>query len=362
MVRASRRLDVSFRQLMDRRQAWPKGVAFQKWLKEQDEGIKNGAYAEMIQGYAVRALYVVRFVRFVQHAVEEAAAARRVLSEFLQGEHWQSQSAEQVAAELLAEDEKDVLRRGVQGIWDAINAKRMVDSHIAPCRSEADVTEAIKWMFVLVAHHISRFPGDLNFRQSIDEAERYMQIGFDEYVAKAIGWWRFDPWTVIRVQGRKAPVGMSIVLPLKDGAYESLKAGGRMSYDIRPDELQRPSCNLLVEMVGERLPIVGGEPHNAVRNTLIAVLSQEAILSHPNNGGSRDNLRLLSFAGTPANRERSESFGFEPLGITMPGTDIEWMEKNLQEPMTFMDSVYLGLLWVLGAHPDRRLIPPTMVS
>jgi hypothetical protein len=347
--------------MMDSHQAWPAASAFLKWVKQYDQGIKNGIYAQMIGGYGVRAMYVVRFVRYLQGGDAECEAARAVLIELLGGTDWLGQSAEKIASMLLEDGEHDLLQRGVHGIWDAVSSMTTVESSISPCRSESDVAEVVKWMYVLVARHISE-KQDLWHKESISIAADHMRISLDDYVHKAVAWWQYDPWTVIRVKGRKAPVGMSIVLPLTDAAYNSLRSGNRMSYDIRPEELRRPSPNLLVEMVGERLPLVGGEAGNHTRSTLIAALSQQAILSNPHRDRARGRFRMLSFAGTPANRDRIMSFGFRPTSVCMPNTNIDWMEKDWGRQMSFSDYVYLGLLMALGGDPNCRLVPPMMTK
>lgn len=356
MITAKRRLAPQLRSLLASNNGWPDRKSFERWQRTNDDGIKNGIYADMVRGYAVGERYIVGFAKYLQSCPTAPPLAVELISQFLGSTEWLRQSAHTVAARLIEDDDHDFFKRGTDGLLSALLCVKLIGQQVSWCRKEQDVEEAVRWMYVHVARHVHPDAHRFTVRESERVAASHMRIERCDYAQRAVSWWRYDPWTVIRVKGKKGPVGMCIHLPLSREAYESLKSGARMSYDIRAEELSRPSPYLLVEGIAERLPLVGGPRVSPTNAMILAMVTQQSVLSvSPPN----DWLRMLSFTGTPASRERLESFGFKPLNTFMPSTDIEWMEKTWGDPVTPRDYVFLGLLTTVGRGLRHRLSPPT---
>lgn len=364
MSTRDRRLRSDFVEFMRERNAWPLTKNFVGWMRKHGGGIKNGRYAPMKRGEPTDPRYVVGLVRCTLGALatrpeDEGAQA---LIEYLSArrvENVNDYSAATIAEMLLEpDDDEDYIKRGVLGVLDSLFQKRLVPRLVEACSTELNVAAAVRWMFVWVGRQVDERADQLPIEASIAAAETYMRTSYDAYVARAVSWWRYDPWTVVQARGKQTPTGVTIVLPLREAAYEDLKQGRRMSYDVGPHELHRPSRNLLIEALAERPPELDGVDGNTTKNTLNAVVSQVGVLSHCRAEEAHRPLRLLTFAGSRLNRERAVSFGFQPVGTTMRDTGLEFFEKKLAWPYSPQDLILLGLLGAIGICADQMLRPP----
>jgi hypothetical protein len=341
---------------------WPSTAAFLNWVYEKGDGFRNGEYGKMQNGKSVSTRLVVRFVEFLaQRASEgrETEAVQAVL-EFLQtiGINEFSQHSEpRIAKCLLAPDDDDYLGRDVDGLIDVIVARPKCERFVNACLKEADVKDAIRWMFVEVGRQINDGKQVLTCDQAIDAARHQMQIKLKDYQELAITWWKFDPWTVMLARGdRVSKTGMSIVLPLRHAAYDTLRDGSKWGYSLTPADLERPSRTLWLEGAASRPKDLGGEEGNTTRHTQLAVVCQMGILSYCLDHRREIPRRALTFGGTPHTERNLRNARFKRTGTRMGDSDIHMFERVMTG--SGRDTLWGWVFDGIGAQSDRWLTPP----
>jgi hypothetical protein len=364
MAETDRRLREDFLQHMEIHGAWPETKNFERWVSQQRSGIRHGIYAALKEGLALDPKYAVTLCDYFLNQAEQGKEHEQfsAFSAFLrqQGiENPQAHSPATLAQRLFVSDDSDFFCLDADGILSIIKSHRIVKYYVTQCEDEEEVREAIHWMFVTVGRATTHSK-QLSIHESVRCAEQYMQIALPDYQARALQWWEFDRWTIIRARGKRAATGMSIVLPLAESAYAQLKNGRAMSYDILPTDLRRPSPHLLVEGTCERPVDMAGDKGNTTKNTFMAIVSQIAVLTHCHGPHSKKSLYLLSFAGTPRSKKRLLSGGFKTVGNSMPDSSIQFYERILPVvPHRTTDWIMRAMLWILGHQADEMLNPPT---
>ena len=140
-------------------------------------------------------------------------------------------------------------------------------------------------------------------------------------------------------------VGMSIVLPLRDAAYQDILDGRRATYELTSKDFASPTPNLLIEACAEKPDPAGPMDPNPTKSLLMCLAWQSTALSRSCELRSGSVVRFLSFAGTPRNRDRLLDSGFKPLGKSMAKMSLELVERRIPipsfRPDTLIDSLFL---------------------
>lgn len=222
---------------------------------------------------------------------------------------------------------RDYLRSSIVAIAEGVSPNFPVNRYVQGCGSDDDVIQAIRWMYVCAGHCIGADGSRMSATEATELAEQHLQQSMEEYRTRASKWQQFNPWTVVFAQDGSRRVGMSIVLPLSQAAYTEILDGKRVSYEMTPSDLESPSTRLLIEACAECPP--EDRPHNVNPTTPLkmTLALQCAALSRARELPRECDVRLLSFAGTPRNRDRLVDTGFIPTGRTMYRTGVELFER-----------------------------------
>jgi hypothetical protein len=173
-----------------------------------------------------------------------------------------------------------------------------------------------------------------------------------------LSWWEFDRWTVAFARGKRHRTGMNVVLPLTEQAYLAMKSGQRQGHEVARSELTRPSRFLLIPCSAEHpaAPLPG--EGNITEYNLYAILTQVGALSAVRGDEWLKPIHALSFAATPLSRHRLRQAGYKPLGVMMPGRDIEFYERKLTYKPNPRDVALRGYISCLQAEYGKMLRPP----
>lgn len=244
----------------------------------------------------------------------------------------------------------DFLRMGVRALWQLVALPgRPISKRSRHCAT-SELTEAVSWLFVYVAHCVSEKGtlDTLSFESARPIAQAWMGIDFDEY-AHRVSEWRDHLLATVRLAlGRKAPVGLTIVLPLTPEAYAAVREGHWASYECGPADFQVPSRHLLIECCAERVAGVQVESSNPTFPLLTSLLIQLAQFAALHESDDDADLRLLSFAGTDESRIRLAKQHFKVTGNTMPRSGVAIMERIVsQKSLVDIDAITIMLFyWV----------------
>lgn len=334
MFRYRRSLRADFVQHFQTLGAWPTRDALQTGLRSvAAHGTRNEDYSKLRRGEAVAPRLVNAFVlycrerRGVRHspagqALESYLSARDIDPA---GDVKIPQIVDVVSIPV-AGTVKDAYLNGLRVFLELFYQIRHPERWARPCADEIEVKRAVHWMFIEVGRMISA--QKLPFSEAVRIGESYVGVSLKDYQERAVAWWQRVPWSVVLgLNSAEKIVGMSIALPLKENAYATVRAGERLTYDCRPDDLQFPSANLLIEgftMRPRRDPNV--QPP-ATMPVLVASLCQQAYLTRVPNVGFGVPIRLLAFAATATNHKRAAQFGFTETGTQMHGRDIKMLER-----------------------------------
>jgi hypothetical protein len=249
-----------------------------------------------------------------------------------------------------------LLQLGVKGLGEVFGTKRLLHRHLRVCESPAEVCQAIEWMAVVAGRSLSPGGAELSPGDAMRLAAEKMRIDLAAYQARAVEWWKFNPWTIALAEGNKRPVGCTIVLPLSDNGRDTLLEGRAMSYEIAPSEMQKPSECLLFEAIVERPRDMGAEASNmksVTRSLFVSLLAQAGIFSHQLPRSRTESLQFLSFGATPTNKKRLKGFGFKDTDRFMKGTEIEFFVKTLSPKSPRGDDwQLLPFMWHFGEILD----------
>ena len=330
-----RALKKEFCDWMYAQSAWPKVSVIQRRV---DGGSRTGTIVEMKKGAAVPEKCLLALIELLlEHH-------RPTLEAYLAEQG--SPSSDTQSADVILEriagppgdkpmpppDGEDWFLQGLNGLFDALE-DFMFGKNLIPegalCRTEDDVRYATEMMMKSLGRRTLRGRKPPNEEHLIRLAENYMKINQEEYVARDLKLWQAVPWTIVFAVIGKQRVGCTRILPLKKSAYEAFRDGERSVNFCAPDDLDFPSWYLLIENVGE-LPESEFPSAKRTRQLLRTICLQLARLSlFPHTDKTRKHkLHILSFAGTPTNRNRLMKFGFRSNGNRMAVNDVEMMELD----------------------------------
>lgn len=338
---------------------WPNGTRFRDYMSEHHGGASGGTLTDLKAGRALpekASLGLITMLRKSQHVVP---GARGALSEFA-AKHGLTDPEEATPEQLLevvagpvqstptsSDEAADYLLSGVRAISELLELpKRKVNELSRPCAPE-EIEDAVRWIHVLIAHHTTRRNAweSITHDSAREQAERHMGISAEQYAAFLRHVRAEWPLAVRMGEGRKHPVGLTVVLPLKPEAYTAVRCGKRASFHCGPDDLQVPSRHLLIEAVAERMGVACVDQANPTLPLLASLLVQLSHLSAFNTLDRGTEMCLLSFAGTPKSKARLARQGFKPTGFTMPSADVEIMERRFKvggmRPLEFLTSMAL---------------------
>jgi hypothetical protein len=186
------------------------------------------------------------------------------------------------------------------------------------------------------------------------KAESIIKKDFPDYVKLALKWHDFSRWSVVKVVGERKEIGAIVALPVNEAFYLKVKSGEAPSYDCESKDMRIPTACLIMEGLALRPREECDRTFEDTRAMLYAVACQNAYLTTLPGIGWEIPLRILSFAGTNANRRRLRWVGYRSTGERMRETNVDLFERefylagNLNESV--LDEQILGVWWKLQAE------------
>ena len=159
--------------------------------------------------------------------------------------------------------------------------------------------------------------------------EKRITPSLEQYVERAVIWWKHNPWTIIIACASGKPWGMCTALPLTETAYAAITNGEIASFELGPADFSTPTGRLLIEAAAERPEELGGDLQRARTALQVAMSAQAAALTRADILSRDHEVCLLSFAASPKTARRLRSFGFVETGRRMKHTNVEFMERRL---------------------------------
>lgn len=363
MASNDRPLRREFIERMERNDAWPLTKIFEAWMRSTTGGIRHGVYSNMMKGLPFDPKYAVALAAYLLHvsADDPGGKVATTFAEYMSeigGARPIDQSPANVADQLLEKDDGDYFRRGPAGIIDAFRSKRIVETYVRGATCEEQVREAVQWLYVWAAEDTAPSRAHHSIDEAIAKTESMIRIPLALFEDLAVNWWRYDAWTVVLAQGKRAPTGMNVTLPLRKEVYLAVRNGERALDEILPSDLCRPSRYLYIVAIAQRPEILGGDEGNTTRNVLAALFSQVSILSRHNGPGEPDPLHVLAAAGTRQNAQRLEATRYKPTKAKTRCQGLPLYERVYDWPMALDDMVIMGFSSMIGAYADRFLQPP----
>jgi hypothetical protein len=335
MPRKYRALREDFVRDFDGAKQFPREQAFDDWAaKYRGGGFKNGSYSQLREGSAVPVRLVDAFVAYCcrpmlgggdspQKTALRAYCALRGLDDAILGSLIKTVDLISSSADA---SHRDPLMSGSDFVRTLCDRGQQLLESIRPCPSEAGVRDAVEWMYVDYGRQISR-PVKLSYDEAREQGERAVRLSLKDYQARAISWWRYEPWTVALAYDRGDIVGMSIGLPVTEERYRRVKDGHINTWEIRTADLRSPSQYLITESVAmtpHRGPATDRKPSAPLAVSMVAQL---AYLTTVENLGETVPLRVLTCGFSYVALRRAATFNFAPTGTLLHGTDMPILER-----------------------------------
>jgi hypothetical protein len=333
---------------------WPPEASVKSWCQEKDRGFEfmaNGQYAPVAAGDFVDERHVWLVVNYLLHPAHRNFPERRSLNLFLQ-EHGVASPEAATAAQVL--DLVSVVERipdegfgrGTSVMLKFFERLFRPSDHMRLIKREQEVREAMGWMCVEGGRQLAN--GRLPEFEALAKDEARMGPSLKEYQDRAVEWWTENPWTIVHTIGNHQITGMCMALPVTETFYNRARGGKCRTYDCRKEDLKMTSAYVIVEGLAPKMDLRANKISPG-ESFIRAILCQQAGVSDvPGVCSPGRPLRLLSFASTPVGKRRLKGFGYKGLSTFFPGTDIEYMERELVlSPLRLTDAPIVGIWWGL---------------
>lgn len=169
----------------------------------------------------------------------------------------------------------------------------------------------------------------------------------EDYTHALAAWLAFNPWTAVESRHRGKRVGMTVVLPLTDSAYERIANGQLQSCHLAADDLQFPSSNLLIESAAEYPPALHTPSVNPSIGITRSLALQLGALMRYDPRGETKVARWMSFCAFPENASRLLHTGFSHTGTNMFGTGHPIVERTIDfesgSDLTILEGYFLSV-------------------
>lgn len=342
-VKAQRCLTPEFVQYMHREKGWPNRGPLEHAFRGRGFGWNNWVFTNLRMGDSMKEKDIAGFLSVVRDADDQDAhfgRCRRVLSHFLQRKGVASPNSVDLPAllgllcyapshapsngrkafkivDFLLQPLRATLGRFVAGHFK---------EHVAGFSHDEDLSRLVRAMYIRFSHMVSVRGHSVSDKDALDLATSVIGLTVEEYLDRARTWMSHHPWTVVRAVANRSSVGVSIVLPLKEAAYQRVRMGAMPSSDCRTSDFEYPSKFLLIEACAED-PEVLRRGENPTMALMACLVMQCASLTRLQRLAHGETIRWLSFAATPTNRDRLLKHGFSPTGTRMARTDLEVLER-----------------------------------
>ncbi|MFT3686368.1 MAG: hypothetical protein QM783_15850 [Phycisphaerales bacterium] len=368
-----------FRTFMTSRGAWPPEKPVYEWLRANKVSVKS-VYNLAKQGRAVDEKFVAGFARLLiaQHDARgkhygQFMRAKLALADYLRERHillgsrhvefdnrfalsadpTEERTVVAYIGGPLLDDPgtapgSDYLRFSLRVVGECIGSFGVVDRYVQGCRDSGELDEAAKLVLTCSGQSFAPF---LSEDKAMQRAADRLQLELATYQQAVRAWHDHHPWTVVFSRDGDKRTGVSIVLPLGDEAYDDIVTGRRATFELTGKDLRRPTSTLLLEACAEQGSPDGKPNDNPTKSLLTCIGLQCAALARASYLPRGTKMRVLSFAGTPRNRQRLLESGFQPLQQQMAKLHIELMQKTFvlgREGDAYGDSMFLLAFSHLG--------------
>ncbi len=217
----------------------------------------------------------------------------------------------------------DAWRWGWARLFGAITERfRLVEK--AYCHGEADLRLAARMGIEAVGRAQPEAGPNSSPSEALAIGERMMGRSLDEYTSWLKSLWQEDPRTVLfsvaakaRRNGETERLGVGVIAPLAQAAYERFRSGAVEDSSLGVDDWNAPAQHLLLQMLAEAKHEEAKEKRRTSIIQVHTFMFQMAMLLEElkRNGNGPT---LISIGGTPQNEQRLKSYGFAPVGSVMP--------------------------------------------
>jgi hypothetical protein len=197
----------------------------------------------------------------------------------------------------------------------------------AYCRDEQDIVLCARMVYETMGASVdSAASGDA----AVAIAERASNIPMALFQQLMLISWQSDEQTVLfatdKTKSSLTRIGVSTLVPLTKSFYLRYRAGQADITDLATTDIESPSKYLLVISAAENRSL----DHRTAKasrsmSQVLTIIYQVASLCPPLHRGEYD-LEILSFAGSPENRQRLEAYRFKDVGTVTPRAGWSVME------------------------------------
>ncbi len=334
-----------------------------EWMRKHGHRMQTVAYLKMVKGEPSKPDHVRGFVAYMLHKLRTSpeCLVSQTVQNFVEANFQQDATllSDQELHECLVAPKLPIGFNGARSIVEAIHVADQVEEAVDGCKTECQVREAGKWLFVWAAHEICPQAFYRGEQTLIDITEAALDIKLVAYQNALVRWWRKVPWSVVRARGNFTQVGMSVVLPLTKEAYRLVKTGELGVMQIEAEHLCQRSRHLFIGTFAQRTTLLEGEQGIALNRILAALFVQVSILARTDLTEDATPLHMLTAIGSESNKLRIERMGYDPLDAVDRSSRLPLFERVFREPLTADQKIELGTSMLMGKEAERYPVPPS---
>jgi len=365
-----RGLTEEFRYYLEARGGWPPEEYVYGWLSSHQRGVQRGTLSLLRRGELVAEKCVLGLIDLLVAESEPGPAhplrhTWLVVLDFLRerGVHTLTQVSVgsllgHIATSPTTQREGtvigDYLRRGIEAIGDVVSPTTSVSRFVQGCSTLSELRTVVEWAFACVGQSMGPRGTNTDIRAAALLGEKHIRMSQEQYVEAVIRWHTYNPWTIVFACDKNVRLGISIVLPISDAAFDDVLEGRRATHDLLPSDFVRPCRNLVLEACAECPTQLQPAGTNPTRSLLVSLAVQSGALSKARALRSGTVVRFLSFGGTTRNRDRLVDSGFRTTGRLMARNGFELFTRSVTlGPFStqLVSGAFLNYFSAAGSHP-----------
>lgn len=258
----------------------------------------------------------------------------------------------EVKYEEVVDDADDSFRDWPWGLSKFIR-NRCFPEDYSFCATESDAIDAIRKMRASWQLHLGNTRSN-GTDSMFGKADQILESEYDAYEARYLAIWKKNHDALFFGISSGVRVGMTVVLPVTDAAYERLRDGKCTFMDITAADVLPESQNLILDSAVEFVNASRKRWFQVTDALGYAVFHQIASLSIAPNERS---FRVLSFGASPINLGRLATNGLVPNTKRMPKYQYSICELTGDNSDLDVDSYNMQSTWRHFLALWKRMLP-----
>jgi hypothetical protein len=355
MPRIIRSLSVEFLKYMHQQQALPIAQHAMQWIRAHTiDGISADGVREILCGLPYEMSIIQRVIKYLKESEPDETKPHEPLIHYRYGftrlmigyrnVDPASVTVEELTELLLERVDDDACFDAHRKFVDLFHIKWWVGKFIAICPRDF-LQNVVRWIYVQVPFDNDPGIQIASTAEAVRLGEKITGISQLEFLKWLRMMYDRENWIVLLACQNRKPMGATMVLPLKETAYQRFRAGNISAFGLRPNDIQVNTSHLLLNIVAARPTLLGGRiDFESSRRLMVTLLTQAAKFSQDYLVDDKAPISVMSIAPTVKVQGRLQSVGYRELPNTTKGIpEVPIYERVFRKEARLFSDEYLTL-------------------